>query len=175
MSLKSTSITVTVNGGEEKPLGSGSVLASFPATNPLYNAQTALTDGTGTNKAQKVGLASFSLTGGASATFDLTAFPGPFGNVNFSLVKECIIDNKSTDVTNILEVGDEGTTTNPWTSMFSGTNARVKLHPGSAPLRFGSPLVGFAASGGNKTLKVKNIGAGTNAASGNVLMIGEGT
>jgi hypothetical protein len=172
MSLKRTTITLAIAGGEERALGSGSTTANFPGNATLYSHQIALTDGTGSNRAQKVGLASFGLTGGASVTFDLTAFAGPFGNVNFSLVKECIVDNGSADATNVIAVGDAAS--NPWTSPFTGTNPRVLCPPG-ASIRLSSPRVGFAVAGGNKSVKVTNTGAGTNVATGNVLVIGEGT
>jgi hypothetical protein len=172
MSLKKTTITLAIAGGEERTLGSGSTIASFPGGATLYNHQITLQSGTGNAHAQKVGLASFGLTGGASVTFDLTAFAGPFGNVNFSLVKECIIDNGSTDATNILDVGNAAS--NAWTSPFAGTTPRVKCPPG-ASIRLSSPRVGFAVSGGNKSLMVTNVGAGTNVCNGNCLIIGEGT
>jgi hypothetical protein len=172
MSLRNTTISLTVNGGEDRALGSGSTTASFPGTGTLYQHQITLQSGTGVARAQKVGLASFGLTGGASVTLDLTAFAGPFGTVNFSLVKECVVDNGSTDATNVLEVGNAGS--NPWLSPFAGTTPRVLCHPG-ASIRLSSPRVGFAVSGTNKSLKITNTGAGTNVASGNVLIIGEGT
>jgi hypothetical protein len=172
MSLKNTTISLTISGGEERALGSGSTIASFPGSGTLYQHQITLQSGTGVAKAQKIGLAAYGLTGGASVTLDLTAFAGPFGTVNFSLVKECIVDNGSTDATNVIAVGDAAS--NPWTSPFTGTNPRVKCDPG-ASIRLSSPRVGFAVSGTNKSLKITNTGAGTNVASGNVLVIGEGT
>jgi hypothetical protein len=173
MPLRTITATLALSGGEDKNLGTGPVLAAFPdPAKSLYVNTESLSDGTGSNRAQKVGLASFSLTGGASVTFDLTAFPGPFANVNFSLVKECIVDNASTDATNVLEVGNAAS--NPWLSPFRGTTPRVACDPGAA-IRLNSPIVGFAVSGTNKSIKITNTGAGTNAANGNVLVIGEGT
>jgi hypothetical protein len=172
MALRNTTIALTVTGGEDRALGSGSTNASFPGAGTLYQHRIILQSGTGVARAQKIGLASFGLTGGASVTLDLTAFAGPFGNVNFSLVKECVFDNGSTDATNVLAVGDAAS--NPWLSPFTGTNPRVLCHPG-ATIRLSSPRVGFAVSGANKSLKITNTGAGTNVASGNVLIIGEGT
>jgi hypothetical protein len=172
MSLRNTTISLTVNGGEDRALGSGSTTASFPGTGTLYQHQITLQSGTGVARAQKVGLASYGLTGGASVTLDLTAFAGPFGTVNFSMVKECVVDNGSTDATNVIELGNAGS--NPWTSPFAGTNPRMKCHPG-ASVRLSSPRIGFAVSGTNKALLITNTGAGTNTATGNVLIIGEGT
>jgi hypothetical protein len=172
MSLKNTTIALSISGGEDRALGSGSTTASFPGTGTLYQHQITLQSGTGVAKAQKIGLAAYGLTGGASVTLDLTAFAGPFGNVNFSLVKECVVDNGSTDATNVIEVGNAGS--NPWTSPFAGTNPRVKCHPGAA-VRLSSPRVGFVVSGTNKALLITNTGGSTNVASGNVLLIGEGT
>lgn len=170
MALKNTSATLTINGGEERSLGSGSTRASFPGTGPLYQHQVNLTDGTGANKAQKVGLAGFSLTSGASVTFDLTAFPGPYGNVNFSVIRDCVIDNQGTGPTDVLEVGNAAS--NAWTSPFAGTNPRVKSHPG-APVRLPSPIAGFVVDATHKNLMVAN--TGTNTVGGNVLLLGEGT
>jgi hypothetical protein len=172
MPLNNTTITLSANGGEYKELGSGSTRASFPGDSALYQHQITLQSGTGAAKAQKVGLASFSLTGGASVTFDLTAFPGPFGNVNFTSVKDFIGDlGTSADV---FEVGDDGTVANPWTAPFSGTGPRIRLMSGAC-IRLSSPNVGFAVDATHKTLMVKNTGSSTNAASGNVLLIGEGS
>lgn len=178
MSLKTTTITTIINGGEDKTLGAASATASFPGVNPLYNGQITLANGTGSGNAQKIGIGGFSLTGGASVTFDLTAFPGPYGNVNFSLVKHFQIDNPSTDATNLLKAGDDGTVSNPWTGPFSGSSARVNVHPvgtTGGPMVIPSPLVGFLVDGTHKALKIANSGAGTNAANGNVILIGEGT
>lgn len=171
MPLNNTTVTLSITGSEYKELGSGSTRATFPGDSALYQHQVTLQSGTGAARAQKVGLASFSLTGGASVTFDLTAFPGPFGNVNFSLIKDCVADlGTSADV---FEVGDDGTVTNAWAAPFGGTAARARLTSG-ASLRFSSPNVGFVVDATHKMLKVKNTGTGTNAASGNVLLLGEG-
>src|SRR4051812_7416195 len=89
MALLSTSITLTINGGETKDLGG--TLAQFPDVNPLLNEQFTLASGTGSLSAQKVGLESFSLAGGASVTLDLQAFAGPFGVVAFSKVRQLVI------------------------------------------------------------------------------------
>jgi hypothetical protein len=174
MPLKTTTITLNVNGGEEKYLGTDNTTASFPGVNPLFTDQVVLSNGTGSASAQKVGLASFSLTGGASVTFDLTAFAGPYGNVNFSSIKECIVDNGSTTAADVLEAGDDGTVTNPWTSPFAGSSVRMKVHPG-APWRIASPIAGYVVDATHKSLMVKNTNSGTNVLSGNVLLIGEGT
>jgi hypothetical protein len=172
MALRNTTIALTVTGGEDRALGSGSTNASFPGAGNLYQHRTTLQSGTGVARAQKVGLASFGLTGGASVTLDLTAFPGPYGNVNFTSIKWGVIDNGSTDATNVLEVGNAAS--NPWTSPFAGTTPRAICHPGGS-VPFDSPVVGFAVSGTNKSLKITNTGAGTNVAAGNCLFIGEGT
>lgn len=176
MSLKSTTITLKVEGGEEKALGTGSTKASFPGENPLYQQRFALSDGSGSNHAQKIGLASYSLSGGASVTFDLTAFPGPFGNVNFSLIRHWGGDQAGGQAADVLEIGDDGTVTNPWLSPFGGTNgSRIKLGPGGAFSITAPGMTGFAVAGGNKNLKIKNTNSGTNVVNGNLLAIGEGT
>lgn len=174
MALRPTTISLSIVGGETKALGANDTLARFPHIDPLLLHQVSLASGTGSGNAQKVGLASFSLSGGASVTLDLKAFPGPFGNVDFSSVKEFVVDNQSDRAADVLEVGDDGTVTNPWTSPFAGTNARVKAAP-AAPLRIPAPLAGLTVDATHRYLLVKNTNGGTNLCTGNVHLIGEGT
>lgn len=104
MSLRNTSMQVSLDYGET--ISSG-LISSIPV-NATYSKSFALTDGTGSGKAQKVATQSLEIDISSPLTVDLTAAAGGVtgGTVNFSKVKLLIVEN--THATGNLEVGGAG-------------------------------------------------------------------
>lgn len=168
--LGATDINVVVNSSEALAKAGSQII--FPSSEPLVTKLITLTDGTGANKAQKIGVADFSLAAAASQTFDLTAFPGIVANVNFTLIKFLMAWHAGILAGDILDLGADGVITNPWVAPWLGTNPRSRIFSG-APVFLGSPVSGFVVDATHKNFAVKNNGAGTIA--GSILVIGEGT
>lgn len=164
MSLVGASVQLKMEASEQITGASGNVDSHNASFNPSF---TQLTDGTGINKAQKVGRKVFTLSTG-NLDIDLTAFAGGINDapINFSLVKQIAIKNLDAAI-NITYGGTAGAPANAWINLLNGTKI---LHPGEIRIDV-DHLVGIAVNGTNKLLRAT-------AASGTpqmeVVVIGEG-
>lgn len=162
--LNSTYISGVIRGSETVAVG---VLTSkLPEDELIANDQITFTDGNGANKAEHVGSMSASLGSGASSTFDLTAFSGLGGNVNFAKIKGLRLKNNGTNAADIVEFGNAAS--NAWTSFIA---TKITLPPNSFLILGTASIAGLLVSGTNKNLKALNLG--TNTFTVEVGLIGE--
>lgn len=152
MSLQSAIASVILAASELNLVGGISEPHGFSG-NP---AITALTDGTGADKAQKCAQQILTLST-TPTDLDLTAFAGGPNNVAINFSKPKWIFMQNLDVTNGITVGAvAGTPVNAWTNFVNGTFPL----PAKAVVPWYNGFVGWVVGGANKLLRVVAV-AGT--------------
>lgn len=142
------------------------------STIPKTRSQ-AYTDGSTANKAQQIWTDNRTLTTTTTETLDLTALAGgAFGTINFSKIKEILIQISTATAGYRLLVG--GGATNPFTAFLDSVTAK-KYIGASGQWHDSNPVDGYTVDGANKILSIENpsggsitytitiIGVGTNA------------
>lgn len=129
------------------------------ASSLVYAA--AMADGTAVDTADKIWHDQLaSIAAAATASLDLTALTNSmFGNtvtINFAKVKAILIVNLSTTTGEKLQI--DTTVANGFTSITGGATGKIEIGPDSACL-IANKKDGWATSGANKVLAIKNVGA----------------
>lgn len=176
MSLNNTNSGATISTGEQYTTGLGIFNANFTHA---YSAPQ-LTSGTGANKAQKS--VTLQLTIGTSgSTLDLTAVgPGVNGvsNVNFTKIKEILVENTDGTAANYIIVGAAGS--NAWEGFTTVTGSTVVAWPLGCVYLTAPGAAGLAGISGSAVVDGthKNLKLAAAAGSGsvvNVTIVGEGS
>ena len=151
---------------EQITTAGGNVNNQSAACDNTTPALAQLTDGSGSNKAQKVGFHVFTLST-TPTDVDLTAFAGSINdsNINFSSIKELIIQNLDPAIS--ITLGNATSVTNLWTNLMGGTNV---LGP-QAPFIRVEHINGIPVTSNNKLLRLT---AASGAPQAKVYLVGEG-
>lgn len=168
MSLLPTTINIDIRTGETTAIAFATPTASI-----MLAPQFTFTNGTGANAAQKAVPLNISLTNGATVTIDLTTLTGLFAQVAQSKIKAIAVLSGGVYPADILEMGDAGAVSNPFTAIFSGTSPRIKIDPGEFMLKVTPSAAGWLVDGTHKNLRFANLG--TNTVTANLLFVGEGS
>lgn len=165
MSLTAANVQISLSASELIATVSGNNDAHGGSVNPVI---TQLTDGTGANKAQKVGRKVFALSVG-NLDIDMTAFAGGINDaaINFSKIREICLRNLDAAIVYTIG-GTAGAPANAWTNYVNGT---FTMNPGAIEPTIDHSLAAIVVAAGNKLLRCV---AASGTPSLEIFAVGEG-